>query len=294
MGAMQGLIQQYDFQYRVLKDQLGEDPNLITSAVQPRVTSENVQASQQASAYATDYMYDAVANVLEQTAKKIACLLNNSVRFGSSAYRHIMNEDDVKDRQFSTKFQLLPDTFELQRMEAFMNQSLAANPPLIQYLDPMKLMRIAKENVKLAELYLRNSMKRMIRAEAEKAQQQSEQNAQVQAQAAQMKAQGDLQLQTQKLQMEKEMAEYKALQDMKVEIVRGSFVVAAKGAEAQMPSWLMPIITQLVPNITIPIGLENQQMTQGIQQQQQEMQEPVQEGSQGSPEMEQQEQMQPQ
>jgi hypothetical protein len=293
MGAMQGLIQQYDFQYRVLKDQLGEDPNLITSAVQPRVTSENVQASQQASAYATDYMYDAVANVLEQTAKKIACLLNNSVRFGSSAYRHIMNEDDVKDRQFSTKFQLLPDTFELQRMEAFMNQSLAANPALIQYLDPMKLMRIAKENVKLAELYLRNSMKRMIRSEAEKAQQQSEQNAQVQAQAAQMKAQGDLQLQTQKLQMEKEMAEYKALQDMKVEIVRGSFVVAAKGAEAQMPTWLMPIITQLVPNITIPIGLENQQMTQGIQQQQ-EMQEPAQAGSQGSPEMEQQEQMQPQ
>jgi hypothetical protein len=286
--AMQGLIQQYDFQYRVLKDQLGEDPGLMTQAVQPRVTSENVQASQQASAFATDYMYDAVANIIEQTAKKVACLLNNSVRFGATAYRHIMNEDDVKDRQFSTKFQLLPDQFELAKMEAFMNQSLAANPALIQYLDPFKLMRIAKENVKLGELYLRNSMKRMIRSEAEKAQQQSEQNAQVQAQAAQMKSQGDMDLQAKKLDTEKQLAEYKALQDMKVEIVRGSFAVAVKGAEAQMPPWLFPILTQLVPNLTMPIAAENQMYQQQIQQSmQQESEEQV------IPEMEQQ-QMQPQ
>lgn len=288
IGAMQGLIQQYDFQYRVLKDQLGEDPNLITQAVQPRVTSENVQASQQAAAFATDYMYDAVANVLEQTAKKIACLLNNSVRFGSNTYRHIMQEEDVKDRQFSTKFQLLPDQFEIQRMEADMQNALASNPALIQYLDPAKLRRIAKENVKLSELYLRNSMKKMIRSESEKAQQQSEQNAQIQAQAAQQKAQGDMQLLMQKMDAEKQMAEYKALQDMKVEIVRGSFVVAAKGAEAQMPPWLMPIISQLVPNLTVPIAAENQQYQQQIQSAMVQQQQGGQEEQQESPEYEQQ------
>jgi len=292
IGAMQGLIGQYDFQYRVLKDQLGEDPNLITQAVQPRVTSENVQASQQAAAFATDYMYDAVANVIEQTAKKIACLLNNSVRFGSSAYRHILQEEDVKDRHFTTKFQLLPDQFELQRLDAFMNQSLAANPVLINYLDPFKLMRIAKENVKLAELYLRNAQKRMIKGEAQKAQQQSEQNAQIQAQAAQQKAQGDMQLLQQKMEMEKQMEEYKALQAIKKEIVVGSFQVAAKGAEAKMPTWLMPIIQQLVPNLIVPIGVENKQYQQQVQQAaQQQMQE-----QQEAPEYEQQEeqQMQPQ
>jgi hypothetical protein len=293
--AMQGLIQQYDFQYRVLKDQLGEDPNLITQAVQPRVTSENVQASQQAAAFATDYMYDAFANVIEQTAKKIACLLNNSIRFGSSVYRHIMQEEDVKDRHFTTKYQLLPDQFEIQAMQADMNQALAANPALINYLDPAKLRRIAKENVKLAELYLRNSMKRMMKGEAQKAQQQSEQNAQIQAQAAQQKAQGDMQLLQQKMEMDKQMEEYKALQEMKVEFVKGAFVVAAKGADAQFPPWFMPVIQQIIPNVTLPIAVENQQYQQQIQQaamaQQQEGQE-----QQESPEYEQQEeqQMQPQ
>lgn len=297
--AMQGLIQQYDFQYRVLKDQLGEDPNLITQAVQPRVTSENVQASQQASAFATDYMYDAVANVIEQTAKKIACLLNNSVRFGAQAYRHIMNQDDVKDRNFTTKFQLLPDQFELAKMEAFMNQSLAANPALINYLDPFKLMRIAKENVKLGELYLRNSMKRMIRSESQKSQQQSEQNAQVQQQAALLKAQSDKQLQNDKLETEKQLAEFKALQDIKREIVIGSFAIAAKSENPTMPAWLAPILTQLIPNLTIPLAQENQMITQGImvqaQKQQQQNEAGVQQESE-APEQEMQEQqmMQPQ
>jgi len=294
IGAMQGLIQQYDFQYRVLKDQLGEDPNLITQAVQPRVTSENVQASQQQAAFATDYMYDGYKYIMEETAKKVACLLNNSVRFGASAYRHLMKQEDVADRQFSTKFELLPDQFEIADMVNTLNQAMAANPALINYLDPAKLKRIAKENTKLASIYFRNSMKRMIRSEAEKAQQQSEQNAQIQAQAAQQKAKGDMDLQAQKLDAEKQLAEYKALQDMKVAIVTGSFTIAAKGVDAQMPAWLAPILTQLVPNLTIPIAAENQMYQQQIQQavmaqQQQEQQQ------QQMPEQEMQEQqMQPQ
>jgi hypothetical protein len=299
IGAMNGLIDQYQFQYGVLKDQLGEDPNLITQAVQPRVTSENVEASQQAAAFATDYMYDAYSAVMAETAKKVACLLNNSVRFGSKAYHHLMQEEDVADRQFATRFEMLPDQYELMDLKNFMNQSLAANPPLIQYLDPFRIMRIAKENVKLASLYLRNAMKRMNRAESEKAQQLSQQNAQVQAMAAQQKAQGDMQLQTQKLQVEKELEEYKGLQAMKLAIVQGAMQIAAKSENPQMPTWLAPVLNQLVPNLTIPIDQENQQMAQLIQgqamqqqQKQQESQEPASEEMQESPEMVQQEQIQ--
>ena len=271
IGTMQGLIEQYNFQYQVLRDQLGEDPNIVSQAIQPRVTSDNVQASQQAAAHATDYMYDAVANVLEQTAKKIACLLNNSVRFGATAYRHIMNEDDVKDRQFSTKFQLLPDAFELQRMEAFMNQSLAANPALIQYLDPFKLMRIAKENVKLAELYLRNAMKRMIRSEAEKAQQQSEQNAQIQAMAAQQKAQGDMLYLQQQQQLEAvKIAEQSKAK--KEEIFLQGYMELLKAGVAITPQ-VTQVINQIIPTVTIPLAQQTQQLVQGVMQQEHEAQE---------------------
>lgn len=116
-------------------------------------------------------------------------------------------------------------------------------------------------------------------------------------QAKQMEAQ----MQADKIASEKELAEYKALQDMKVAIVTGSFQIAAKGSDAQMPSWLMPIIQQLVPNISIPIQQENKQMIQGVMmqaqqeqmaaQQQMQQQEEQGEGQQETPQMEQQEQM---
>lgn len=267
-SQLEGLIKIYQYHYQVLKDELGEDPNLITQAVQPRVTSENVEASQQQAEYATEYIYDAYKYIMEETAKKVACLLNNSVRFGSQAYRHIMHEDDVKDRQFNTKFELLPDQFELAKLENFMNQSLAANPTLINYLDPFKIMRIAKENVKLASLYLRNAMKRMTRAESQKAEQQSQLNAQAQQQAVAMKAQADNDLQDKKLDHEKEIEEYRGIQQMKVEVVRGALAIAAKAENPDMPAWLGPILTQLVPNLTIPMAHENQQMAQNVAAQQ--------------------------
>jgi hypothetical protein len=289
VAQMQGLIQLYEYHYKVLKDELGEDPNLITQAVQPRVTSENVQASQQQADFATDYIYNAYKYLMEDIARCVSSLLNDSVRFGASAYRHLLQEGDIDNRLFSTKIRLLPDSFEIQAFDAFLAQSLAANPELAMYIDAFKLKRIAREDVKLAELMYNNAMKKMRRTIAQQKQQDYENNSQLQAQTAQQNAASAAQLQQQKLDTEKQLAEYKALQDMKVEIVRGSFSVAAKGAEAQMPPWLMPIISQLVPNLTIPIAAENQLYQQ---QTQQAIQQPDQQ--QETPEMEQQEQMQPQ
>lgn len=272
IAQMGGLIQAYQYHYGVLKDELGEDPNLITQAMQPRVTSENVQTSQQASAYATDYMYGAYKNIMQQTAKKVACLLNNSVRFGAKAYRHLLNEEDVSDRNFSTLFRLLPDQFEIQDLVMQMNNALAGNPELIKYLDPSKLKRIAKEDVKLAELYFKNVQKKMIRTEMQIAQQQSEQNAQAQQQAVQMKAQADMDYLQQQQQIEalKVSEQSKA---KKEEIVLSGYFELLK-AGVQMPIEMRQIITQIVPSITIPLAQQNQQMVQGIMQGQEQQQEP--------------------
>lgn len=267
IAQMGGLIEAYQYHYSVLKDELGEDPNLITQAMQPRVTSDNVQASQQAAAYSTDYMYDAYKNIMQQTAKKVACLLNNSVRFGARAYRHLLNEEDVSDRNFSTLFRLLPDQFEIQDLVLQMNQALAANPDLIKYLDPSKLKRIAKEDVKLAELYLKNVQKKMIRTEMQIAQQQSEQNAQLQAQAAKQKAEGDMAL----LQQQQHLEALKVSEQSKAkkeEIVLSGYFELLK-AGVQLPVEMRQIITQIVPSITIPLAQQNQQMVQGIIQGQQ-------------------------
>jgi hypothetical protein len=294
IAQLNGLIQLYEYHYKVLKDELGEDPNLLTAAVQPRVTSDNVASSQQQAEYATDYVYNAYRYILEETAKKVACLLNNSVRFSASAYRHLMQQEDVKDRHFSTKFQLLPTQFELQQFQALLNQQTASNPEFALYVDTFKLMRIAKENIKLAEVYYRNSVKKMLRSQQQQKQQDVENNAMAQQQSAQLAAQAEQQTQNTKLDHEKELALFKAIQEMKVEFVRGAFQVAARAENPQMPSWLTPVLNQIIPGITIPLQQENQQMVQGIMMQNAQQQQMAQEAqAEGEPiEQEMQEQMQ--
>lgn len=264
VAQLQGLIQLYEYHYKVLKDELGEDPALITQAVQPRVTSENVQASQQQADFATDYMYNAYKYLLQDIAKCVACLLNNSVRLGAKAYRHIMQEQDVDDRIFSTKFKLLPDAFEIQKFEGFINNQLAANPELGQYIDSFKLIRIAKEDIKLAEVYYRNSMKKMLRMQQQQRQQDYENNAQLQQQSAQLKSQSDQQLQDSKIAAEKDVIAFKAQEDMKLKIVEGAFLLASKSENPQMPSWLMPILNQIIPGITIPLAQQNKMLVEGV------------------------------
>jgi hypothetical protein len=272
---LQALIQLYQFHYQVLKDELGEDPNLMNQAAQPRVAASNIQASQQLANNATEYMYDAYIYVMEESCKKIACLLNKSVTYGAKKYRDLLKQEDVKDRNFVATIKMLPTEMEIANLQAMMNNSIASNPQLIIYLDPFKAMRIAKENVSLAELYFRQAQKRYIKTEQEKAQMNSEQNAQIQQSSMQAKAQGDsalLDKQTQARQREI--------------IIQGMFDLAK--ASIPMPVELKPLIAEMLQNIEVPLAIDNQQMEQALQQQQMEqMQQQMLEQGQGSPEQEQ-------
>ena len=118
-------------------------------------------------------------------------------------------------------------------------------------------MRIAKENVALAELYFRQAQKRYIKTEQEKAQTNSEQNAQIQQSSMQAKAQGDAALldkQTQAKQREI--------------IIQGMFDLAK--ANIPMPVELKPLIAEMLQNVEMPLMMDNEQMEQAIQQQQME------------------------
>jgi len=273
---LQALIQLYQFHYQVLKDELGEDPNLMNQAAQPRVAASNVEASRQLANNATEYMYDAYIYVMEETCKKVACLLNKSVTHGAKKYRDILKQEDVKDRNFVATIKMLPTEMEIARLDAMMNNAITANPQLVLYLDPFKVMRIAKENVQLAELYFRSAQKRYIKTEQEKAQTNSEQNAQIQQSSMQAKAQGDAALldkQTQAKQREI--------------IIQGMFDLAK--ANIPMPTELKPLIAEMLQYVEVPLAIDNQQMEQALQQQQMEAQQQQmqQQGQQGSPEEEQ-------
>jgi hypothetical protein len=257
---LQALIQLYQFHYQVLKDELGEDPNLMNQAAQPRVAASNIAASQQLANNATEYMYDAYIYVMEETCKKVACLLNKSVTYGAKKYRDLLKQEDVKDRNFVATVRMMPQAQEVANLQMMMNNAIASNPQLVMYLDPFKVIRIAKENVELAELYFRQAQKRYIKTEQENAQNNSQQNAEAQQASIQAKMEADTTLDGKRaLAREKEI------------ILQGVFDLAK--ANLPVPPALQQLVSDMLQNVTVPIEVQNEQQQQALaQQQQQQMQ----------------------
>jgi hypothetical protein len=251
---LQALIQLYQFHYQVLKDELGEDPNLMNQAAQPRVAASNIEASRVLANNATEYMYDAYIYVMEETAKKVACLINKSVTHGSKKYRDLLNEEDVKDRNFVASIKMMPDDVQVATLQAMMNNAVASNPQLVIYLDPFKAMRMAKENVELGELYFRQAQKRYIKAEQEKAMINSQQNAEAQQASIQAKMQADSSIEQQK-----------ALTKEKEIILQGVFDLAK--ANIPVPSELQTLVASMLQNVIVPISVQNEQQQQALEQQ---------------------------
>lgn len=246
---------QYTFQFQRVKDELGEDPNLMQAAAQPRVAVDNIQTSMTQADNATGHFYMAYVRVMEETAKKISCLLNDSVTYGAKAYRSLLKEEAVKGRNFSTKIKLLPNEQEIAMLQATMQQAIAATPKLVVYLDPFKILRIAKEDVKLADLYFMRGQKRYIRGEA----QLQQQNIQSQADAATQAA-------TQKGQFDQQKTAAESLSAEKQIILTGAFGLLQAGA--QITPELQQVLTSVIMNVATPIGIENQQQQKAIQEQQ--------------------------
>jgi hypothetical protein len=256
---LQALIQLYQFHYQVLKDELGEDPNLMNQAAQPRVAASNIAASQQLANNATEYMYDAYIYVMEETCKKIACLLNKSVTYGAKKYRDILKQEDVKDRNFVATVRMMPQAQEIANLQIMMNNAMASNPQLVMYLDPFKVMRIAKENVDLGELYFRQAQKRYIKTEQENAQNNSQQNAEAQQASIQAKMQADT-----IIDGKRAMAREKEI------ILQGVFDLAK--ANIPVPAELQQLVSDTLQNVNVPIEVQNEEQQQALEQQAQQQQ----------------------
>jgi hypothetical protein len=254
---LNALVELYRFHYQVLKDELGDDPNLLQQAATPRVAVQNIDSAKQLSNYSTGYVYDAFLYLMEDTARKIACLLNTSVTHAGKAYREMFDPQDAKQRNFLAKVEMLPNQFEIDKLEAMMNNAIASTPMLTVYLDPFKIMRIARENVQLAEMYFRQGQKRFIKAEQEKASQNAQMNNEANQQSIELKAKADESI-------EKKKSESK----QKEMVIQGLFDLAK--VNIPIPAELQGVVASVLKNFYVPVELENQQIEQEIMQQQQE------------------------
>jgi hypothetical protein len=112
-------------------------------------------------------------------------------------------------------------------------------------------------------------MKRMRRSLEQQKQQDVENNAMAQQQSAELAAKAQQEIQDSKLDHEKQLVQFKAAEEMKVEFVRGAFMIASKSENPQMPAWLTPVLNQIIPGITIPLAQNNQDIIQAAMQEQQ-------------------------
>jgi hypothetical protein len=279
LGQMDGLIKDYSFHYQILKDELGEDPNLITAAVQPRVTGENVEASRAESENATDYIYKAYSECMKITARKISCLLKDSVMYGAEAYRKIVKQDSLELRQFATDIKMLPTQFEVDKFEAMLNNALVAQPDLILFVNPFQLMQIAKEDIKMAWAFFNRGQKKLVQYQQQTAKENQDATFKAQVESARTGEE-------EKRKTEREKADV----EMEVEKERGEWasknavltmVTGLLGKGVPIPANIQPLINSTIENLMIPLMVKTEEQKAAIMQQMAQANQMAQEQQQG-------------
>ena len=273
VAQIQALITVYNFHQQVLRDEIGSNEQAEGQTAKPRVGQENVQSSLEVSFNAIDYMNDACVSLMQEIASHVACLLHDAVEFGADEYRDLMKEDAVKQRVFNTKIEMLPDTQELTEFDATINMLMQSNPTLVMYMNPEKIKRIARENLKLADLFLRGGQKRALKGEMQKAQQQSKMNADTQQQAGLAVEKAKQETMQMELQTKTAIEMALSANKQKETLMQGIFGIYQKGIP--MPAELQDLAKEIINNVGIPLFLSNQQSQQQYAQQaQQQPQDP--------------------
>lgn len=284
-----GLREMYMFWYQTLKDELGEDPNLVQQAVQPRVTEGNVETSQQLADNSTDYMFDAYKHIVTEAARKTACLMHDSVSFGAKVYRHIIGEDEVKGRVFATKVKMLPTEKEIAELQLMVNNAITSTPDILMYMNTFKIMRIAKEDTKLAEEYFRLAMKRMLQSKIDQNVQNQQMTFEGQAAAAERAEKAKQQTETIKgdIDIKKtQMATEAKNRDSVITMVTSWLTPGAEGKIGEIPAEYKPLVKAVIDNIMVSaVTSTEEQKNQILQQMEQARQQ-----SQEQPEAQQSEQ----
>jgi hypothetical protein len=275
-------IRTYQFWYETLKDELGEDPKLISQSLQPRVATGNIEMSQSASEDATNYIYNAYVDCMKQTARKISCLLKDSVQYGSRAYRHIVQQDDVQDRIFNADIRFLPTELEVQKFEAMVQVAMNTTPELSLFIDPMQLTRVAREDVKLAESIFRNGQKKMILHQQQMQRENLQMTIKGQQDSAKITEEEKRKTMKEEMEIEKEKTKITALannQTAVVNMVASWLKPDANGVVGKVPPEYQPIAKGVFENILAgaiaQTDEQRQKLMEEMQMAQQQEQQPM-------------------
>lgn len=261
-------------------------------------TSGVLQEQQNKSASnVSDYVLNANNQLWEETAYKL-CLLH----WNDIVKEEPESKEDLLNTRFDVSVKMKSTEYEKQILEAdiqrFSQMPDAQGNPSITLKDAMFIREI--DDAKLARWYLSKTFEENRKKAIQDSQQLQAQNAQVQMQSAAQAQQAQAAADQAKQAAEKEMEMFKSTQAKELAVVNGYMQAIGKGIIS--PDAIQPLIQQLIPNIAIPLSMENKtfNQAQGMQdnvmaQQQQEQQEsPQGEQAEAQQEPQQQEQLEPQ
>lgn len=241
------------------------------SDVGDRTAAELAEGQTKSSYNVTDYIVNANNQLWEETFYKL-CLL----KWNDIVKEEPESENDMLNTRFDIKIQTKATDYEREMIERDIQRySQVIDPrtgkPALSPKDAMMIRNI--DDYKLACWYLAATVEENERKASEEAARREQSNAQMQQQSAVVAAEEERKTQEQKLDTEKQMEEFKALQQIKIELIKGAFTIAGKSENPQMPPWLTAIVSQVIPNIQIPLSVEGQMQQAAVQQQQQAQQE---------------------
>jgi len=231
------------------------------SDVGERTSGVLAEGQNNASYNVSDYILNGNNQLWKETFYKI-CLLHwaDIVKTEPESKNDLLNTRfDIRIKSKSTDEQKQMLENDIQRYSQMPD---AQGNPSISLKDAMMIREI--DDYRLACWYLTSTFEKNRQKAIEQSQMLQQQNQQLQQQSAQQAQEQAMQLQAQKLQADKDMKMFEAEQDMKVASVNGLWQAITKGVIS--PDAAAPILQQLVPNITLPLVLENEQANLALQQ----------------------------
>lgn len=216
-------------------------------------TSGVLQEQQEAASYnVTDFILNSNNQLWEETFYKLCLLHWNDV---------VKEEPESKEDLLNTRFKVTVkmkstdyERVQLEKDIAMYSQvpDVMGNPS-VTLKDAMFIREI--DDSKLARWYLSKTYEENRRNAAKEKQADIEANAKLQQESNDQAAQKAIKLQEDKIKAEKDMEMFKGSQAKELASVTGLWAAIGKGVIS--PEVAMPVIQQLMPNITMPLSMEN-------------------------------------
>lgn len=248
---------------------LGTPIYLDGSDVGERTAARLAEGQSAGSFNVTGFIPNGHNQVIEETLHKI-CLLH----WQDIVTDKKESENDLINTRFKIGVKMKMSDYEKevmkQRIDKWSSTIGGDGKPLLSPKDAFIIEQI--DNYKLAALYLANVIKENEEKAEKKKMQDTDYTIKAQTESNKQTAENAKALQDEKLALERELAEFKSTKDKELELLKGFMQAAAKDETGTLIQQFMPAIQQLVPNITIPLTVSNQQMQEQIVAQEQQVQ----------------------